>query len=109
MGKWIKKEDRVVVISGNDKGKVGKVIARKEDRLLVKGVNVRKKHMKKRTQAATSQIIETEMPIHVSNVCLCDEEGQRIHLKVRQSGGAKELYYLKDGTEVMFRQIQKQG
>jgi large subunit ribosomal protein L24 len=46
MSKWIRKGDLVKVIAGNDKGKAGQVIARAEDRVLVQGINIRKKHMK---------------------------------------------------------------
>ena len=49
MSKWIRKGDRVLVIAGNDKGKAGEVLSRDEDRVIVQGINVRKKHMR-RTQ-----------------------------------------------------------
>ena len=48
--KWINKGDNVLVIAGNDKGKVGKVLETKEDRILIQGVNIRKRHMKSRQQ-----------------------------------------------------------
>lgn len=84
MGKWIKKGDRVLVIAGNDRGKTGEVLSRGEERILVQGVNVRKKHLRPTQQTqGKGRIIEMEVPIHISNVCLCDKEGKRIQEKAR--------------------------
>ena len=55
--KWINKGDNVLVIAGNDKGKVGKVLETKEDRILIQGVNIRKRHMKSRQQDQKSEIL----------------------------------------------------
>jgi large subunit ribosomal protein L24 len=73
----IKKGDKVLVIAGNDKGRTGVVLRRKEDRVAVQGINIRKRHVKKRSQNMPSQIIEMEVPVHISNVCLCDDDGKR--------------------------------
>lgn len=90
MGKWIKKGDRVLVIAGNDRGKTGEVLSRGEERILVQGVNVRKKHLKPTQQTqGKGRIIEMEVPIHISNVCLCDKEGKRIQEKARPASKAK--------------------
>jgi large subunit ribosomal protein L24 len=78
MSKTIRKGDQVLVIAGNDRGKTGEVISRGEERILVKGVNVRKKHLKKTQQAQGGRIVEMEVPIHISNVCLCDKNGKKI-------------------------------
>lgn len=84
MGKWIKKGDRVLVIAGNDKGKTGDVLSRSEERILVQGINMRKKHLKPTQQTqGKGRIIEMEIPIHISNVCLCDKEGKRVQEKVK--------------------------
>lgn len=68
----IRKNDEVLVIRGDDRGKKGKVhlslIA--ENRILVEGVNVHKRHMKPRANIRQSGIIQRELPIHVSNVAL---------------------------------------
>ncbi len=64
-----------MVIAGNDKGKTGEVLAREEDRVLVQGVNIRKKHLKRTQQSQGGRIVEMEVPIHISNVALCDKEG----------------------------------
>jgi len=66
----VKKNDEVVVISGPDKGKRGKIIAvnGKTERVLVEGVHMLKKHMRKSQQHPQGAILEREGPIHVSNV-----------------------------------------
>ncbi len=66
----IKKGDNVQVLSGNDKGKTGEVleVIPKEDKIVVKGVNVRKKHVKARKQGDESGIISVECAIPSSKV-----------------------------------------
>ena len=66
----IKKGDNVQVLSGNDKGKTGEVlkVMPKEDKVVVKGVNIRKKHVKARRQGEESGIISVECAIPVSKV-----------------------------------------
>ena len=65
--------DKVVVISGKDKGKEGKIthVLRSENRVVVEGVNIVKKHVKGNGQQAGS-INEVEAPIHASNVMILD-------------------------------------
>jgi len=106
MSKWIKKGDKVVVIAGNEKGKTGEVLKRKEDRVVIQGVNIRKKHVKRRTRTATSEIMEIETPLHISNVSLCNAEGAPVKVKVRLAkDGTKELFYLDGKKEVLHRKI----
>ncbi len=66
----IKKDDKVIVISGKDKGKTGTVVKAfpKEDKIIVSGVHVLKSHQKPRKSGEKGQIIDKAMPIHVSNV-----------------------------------------
>ncbi len=66
----VKKNDNVVVISGNDKGKSGKVLRvyPLKTRVIVEGVNIRKRHMRPTQGNPQGQIIEREFPIHASNV-----------------------------------------
>lgn len=73
MASKIKKGDTVVVIAGRDKGKKGEVlkVLPKDERVLVKGVNVVKKH-KKQTQTQAGGIISEEATIHISNVAYLD-------------------------------------
>lgn len=73
----LRKGDRVLVLAGNDKGKIGEVLSRKEDRILVQGVNIRKKHLRPTGQSQGGRVVEMEVPIHISNVSLCDKEGKR--------------------------------
>ena len=70
--------DKVVVISGKDKGKEGKIthVLRAENRVVVEGVNVVKKHVKGNGQQAGS-INEMEAPIHASNVMIIDPKTKK--------------------------------
>ncbi|MBS4201559.1 50S ribosomal protein L24 [Bacillus sp. FJAT-49732] len=70
----IKKGDKVMVITGKDKGKTGTVLAAfpKKDRVLVEGVNIVKKHSKPSQDNPQGGIISKEAAIHVSNVMLLD-------------------------------------
>ena len=69
----LKTGDKVVVITGKDKGKQGKIIKtlRAENKVIVEGLNMIKKHVKPNGQNAGS-IVEMEAPIHVSNVMIID-------------------------------------
>jgi large subunit ribosomal protein L24 len=82
----IKKDDTVVVISGKDKGKTGKVLRAmpKENKIVVEGVNVQTKHQKQTRQAA-SEIKHIEGPIDVSNVMYYDgkaKSGTKLGIKI---------------------------
>jgi large subunit ribosomal protein L24 len=70
----VKKGDKVMVISGKDKGKTGVILASfpKKDRVLVEGVNIMKKHTKPSQVNPQGGIISQEAPIHVSNVMPID-------------------------------------
>lgn len=60
--------DKVTVIAGADKGKTGKVLKVLEDKVIVEGVHVVKKHIKPKNNGGTGEIREVEAPIHRSNV-----------------------------------------
>lgn len=107
MSRWIKKGDKIVVIAGNDRGKTGEVVARQGQRVIVQGVNIRKKHAKRRAKVGAGEIHEIEMPIHISNVRLCDSEGKPVKAKVRITEKAKEIYYMQGDNEVTLRQLKK--
>lgn len=69
----IRREDKVLVIAGRERGKTGKVrqVLPKDERVVIEGVNVVKRHMKpKSTTARQAGIIEKEAPLHISNVAL---------------------------------------
>lgn len=66
----VKVGDTVKILAGKDKGKEGKVLLtlRKEDRVIVEGINIVKRHVKPSHEQETGGILESENPIHVSNV-----------------------------------------
>ncbi len=70
----VKKDDNVIVIAGNFKGKTGKILKvyPKKNRVIIEGVNLRKRHTKPNQQYPNGGIIEKEMPIDASNVMLVD-------------------------------------
>ncbi len=70
----IRKEDNVIVIAGNNKGKTGKVLKvfPKANRVIIEGVNIRKRHTKPNQSNPQGGILEIEAPIDVSNVMLID-------------------------------------
>jgi large subunit ribosomal protein L24 len=70
----IKREDTVLIISGNDKGKRGRVLRvyPEQDRIIVEGVRMMKKHTKPTQRDPQGGIIEREASLHVSNVMLVD-------------------------------------
>ena len=87
----IKKGDRVVVITGRDKGKQGEVlkVLPTESRVIVAGVNVAKRHTRPSAGNPSGGIVDKELPIHVSNVAHLDpKSGQptRVGFKVLEGG-----------------------
>jgi large subunit ribosomal protein L24 len=74
----VKKGDKVVVITGRDKGKSGEIlkVLREENRVLVQGVNVVKRHQRQ-SMGTQGGIVEKEAPIHVSNVAHVDPKTQK--------------------------------
>lgn len=105
--KWIRKGDKVVVLAGNEKGNVGNVRAREGDRVIIEGLNIRKKHVKPK-QKMQPGIVEMESPIHISNISLCNEEGKPVKIKAKISkDGAKKLVYMDAGKEVVYRDLKK--
>ena len=68
----VKKGDEIVVLAGADKGKKGKIVRSipKKNKVVVGGVNMKKKHQRSRQQGKPGQVVELAMPIDVSNVAL---------------------------------------
>ena len=89
----IKKGDIVQVMSGNDIGKQGRVLEVYPEtmRILVEGVNIRKKHTKPNQQNQQGGIISKEIPVHYSNVMMLDsdKEPTRIGIKREEKDGRK--------------------
>jgi len=99
----IKKGDTVVVITGKDKGKIGKVlqVLPKKERVIVEGVNIVKKHQRPSPKLQQGGIIEKEAPIHVSNVMLYDSKaksGTRVRYKIEN--GKKVRVSVKTGEVI---------
>jgi large subunit ribosomal protein L24 len=106
VGNRIKKGDTVEVISGNDWGLRGTVqwVMPKDDRVVVSGVNIVKKHQRPmragRTQVQPG-IIEFEAPLHISNVMLvCTSCNQRTRVGFRRDGGRKVRVCKKCGEAI---------
>jgi len=104
----IRKGDRVLVIAGNEKGKSGEVLATGDERVLVQGVNVRKKHLKRTQESKGGRIVEMEAPLHISNVALCTKEGVRMKLRSKTTKvGEREWVFKAGGKDVVYRSVKK--
>ncbi|QZZ19218.1 50S ribosomal protein L24 [Leptothermofonsia sichuanensis E412] len=97
----VKKGDTVQVIAGRDKGKVGEILRAipSESKVIVKGVNMRTKHVKPQQEGETGQIVTSEAPIHSSNVMLYSEK-QKVASRVCYT-------FTEDGRKV--RMLKKTG
>lgn len=100
----VRRGDSVVVIAGKDKGREGEIIKviPDESRVVVRGVNMAKKHMKSSAQNSQGGIIEKEVSIHVSNVMHKDPETgkpTRIGHKFLQDG-SKVRFAIKSGSTI---------
>lgn len=99
----IKKGDKVVVITGRDKGRQGEVIRMipAENRAVVRGVNVAKRHQKQ-TAAQEGGIISKEMPIHVSNLALRDpKDGKPTRVGYKTLADGKKVRVARRSGEVI--------
>ena len=104
MAAKIRRDDEVVVIAGKDKGRRGKVLqVRPDNRVLVSGVNLIKKHMKPNpTLGKQGGIVEKEAPLHISNVALFNPESnkaERVGFLLNEDG-AKVRVFKSTGKEV---------
>ena len=102
MAAKIRKGDKVVVLSGRQKGMTGEVfeVRPSEDRALVRGVNLVKRHQKQSPQQEGG-IISKEAPIHLSNLAYVDKDGKptRVGFKVR-ADGTKVRIAKRTGAEI---------
>ena len=106
---FIRKDDTVAILAGDDKGKRGKVlrILREEGKVVVEGINRVYKHMKPSKRNPQGGRLSKEMPVAVSNVALIDPSTNtptRVGVRFT-ADGAKELYAKKSGA--LLRQIAK--
>ena len=89
---FVRKDDKVVVLSGRDKGKEGKVLAAmpKEDKVIVEGVSVASKHVKPKKQGEQGGIIKVETPIYASKVMVvCPKCGKPTRVAQKIEGDKK--------------------
>ena len=99
----IKKGDNIIVIAGKDKGKKGKVVRAlpADSRVVVEGINMRKKHQRAGKGRQKGQIIDIAMPIHISNVMIEDPKtGKPTRIGKRIAGGKRIRIAKKSGTEI---------
>ncbi len=92
----IKRDDEVIVITGKDKGKRGKVVNVLEDRVVVSAINLVKKHVKANPARGTQGgIVEQEASLHISNVALFNaatQKADRIGYKLLEDGAKVRIY-----------------
>jgi large subunit ribosomal protein L24 len=102
----LRTDDEVIVISGKDKGKIGKIIRvdRSRDRVFVEGINIVKRHQRPNPGRPNAPVgvIEREGPVHVSNVALLDPKDRkptRIGTR-RTEDGSRMRVTKRSGTEI---------
>ncbi len=99
----IKAGDDVIVLSGKSKGEKGRVekVMVKEDKVVVKGINVVKRHMKPRKDGEKGVIIEITKPVHASIVALIDpESGKPTRIRYEIKDKRKVRIAVKSGKEI---------
>jgi large subunit ribosomal protein L24 len=102
----LRTDDEVVVISGKDKGKTGKILRvdRRKDRVYVEGINIIKRHQRPNPARPNAPVgvIEREGPVHVSNVALLDPKDNkptRVGIRRTEQGGRMRVTK-RSGTEI---------
>ena len=106
--KKIRKGDTVVAIAGNSRGQKGLVLASRGDKVVVQGLNVKKKHVKRSQTNPEGGVMTFEAPIHVSNVKISVENDQAVKLKVRKTAeGQREYVYRVGDEEKVYRAVKK--
>jgi large subunit ribosomal protein L24 len=104
-GLKIRRDDEVVVISGKDRGKTGKVLRvdPKKERVTVEGVNIVKRHQRPQPNAPQIEagVIEREGPIHVSNVQLIDPKTKKgTRVGITREGGSRNRVSRASGNKL---------
>ncbi len=100
----IKKDDKVKVIAGKDKGKIGKVlrVIPKKERVLVENINMMKRHTRPTPQNRQGGIVETETPLHWSNVMImCDKCVSPSRIKTRRLEDDKKVRVCATCNEIL--------
>ena len=95
----IKKGDKVVVLSGKDKGRTGEVVKAmpKDGKVIVSGINVHARHRKPTQQSPQGGIERKEAPLHVSNVAIATADGKPTRVRFEQRDGKKVRVAAKTG------------
>ncbi|OGG54553.1 50S ribosomal protein L24 [Candidatus Kaiserbacteria bacterium RIFCSPHIGHO2_02_FULL_49_11] len=86
----IKKGDKVIIIAGKDRGKTGKVLRAlpQDEKVVVEGVNMHKRHQRPTSSKQHGQIIDKAMPVHVSNIMIVDPKtGKRTRISAKRISG----------------------
>ena len=99
----LKKGDNVIVVTGKDKGKKGKIlqVLPAANRAVVEGINISKIHQKPRTRGAKGQIIDRPMPIHASNLMIVDPKtSTRTRVGIKSIAGKNVRVTKKSGSEL---------
>ena len=99
----VKKGDKVVVLTGKDKGRAGEVLSvlRKDRRVLVSGINMVKRHTKQ-SQTEQGGIVEKEATIHISNVALQDpKDGKATRVGYKNLDDGRKVRFAKRSGEVI--------
>ncbi len=100
----IKKDDKVRIIAGKDNGKIGKVlkVMKEDNRVLVENMNIVKRHTKPSAQNRQGGIVESEAPIHCSNVMLmCNKCMAPVRIKMKRLEDGKKIRVCRKCTEII--------
>ena len=102
MAAKIKKGDKVVVLSGSDKGRSGEVIRimPKESRALVRGVNMVTRHQKQ-SAAQEGGLIRKEAPLHLSNIAFADRDGKPTRVGFKTLNDGRKVRFAKRSGETI--------
>ena len=100
----LKKGDKVVVVAGKSRGQTGTITRAmpKENKVLIDGVNLVKRHRKATTQGGSGQIVDMPVPLDASNVMLADPKtGKPTRIKLsRDKDGKRERVAVKSGQQL---------
>ena len=99
----LKKGDNVIVVTGKDKGKKGKIVRvlPRDNKVVVDGINILKKHQRPRKTGEKGQVIKMAMPIHISNVMIVDPKtGKQSKIGKKKVGDKMVRISKKSGQEI---------
>lgn len=103
MARHVRKGDEVIVTAGANKGQQGKIlrVMTQEDRVIVEGVNVRRKHLRPSQQNPQGGVVNLEMPIHISNVSPMDKDKKPTRVRfIKKDDGSKVRVAVTTGEEL---------